>query len=184
MNKIVYVLNYTGDGGTEKYVLDLISAIGRKKCVLLYSKPGPSHKKFIELGIPMYQVTMRHPFDLIAAIQIKKIVEEEKAKIIHTQFLRENYISLLASFLGADVRVIWTYHVNVPMPTYVKLLNRIMTRFNYKIISVAEYMKKELSKKGVPLNKITVIHNGIKIPSKVNTKVKKHDEKIISVIGR
>lgn len=184
MDKVIYILNYTGDGGTEKYVLELISSLGKERCILVYSEKGPYLNKFVELGIPVYQVTMKHPFDLRAAIQIKKIAKKEGAKFIHAQFLRENFISLLASFIGAKLNVIWTYHVNVPMPLYVKFFNRLMTRFNYKIICVAEFMKKELIKKGVAKNKITVIYNGVKVPNKPNTKLNKHNKNIISVIGR
>lgn len=179
----MYILNYTGDGGTEKYVLELISALGKEKCILVYSEKGPAYDNFLKLGIPIYQVKMRHPFDLRAASQIKNIVRKERVKIIHAQFLRENYISLIASFIGAKVNVIWTYHVNVPMPSYVKFFNRIMTRNNYKIIAVAEFMKKELLKKGVPKNKVTVIYNGIKVPN-TNEKVNNRNKIIISVIGR
>lgn len=184
MNKIMYILNFTGDGGTEKYVLELISFLGKDRCVFVYSEKGPFFDKFKELDIPTYQVKMNGPFDIKAALQIKKIAQKEGVKYIHSQFLRENYIALLSSFLGAKVKAIWTYHVNVPMPFYVRFTNSIMTRFNHRVISVAEFMKKELLKKGVPESKITVIYNGIKEPQFKIIQKSSVDEKVISVVGR
>jgi glycosyltransferase involved in cell wall biosynthesis len=184
MDKIMYILNYTGDGGTEKYVLDLISTLGSEKCIFVYSQEGPSFSKFKELNMPMYQVEMKGPFDIKAALKIKKIVKRERVKFIHAQFLRENYIALLSSLFGAKIKVIWTYHVNVPMPFYVKFLNRFMTRLNHKVIAVAEFMKKELLQKGVPENKITVIYNGIRVPEIDVPQKSVSKEKIITVVGR
>lgn len=180
----MYILNFIGDGGSEKYVLDLISTLGKERCVFVYSEKGPFYNKFKELGLPMYQVTMNGPLDVNAALQVKKICQSEGVKIIHAQFLRENYIALLSSILGSKVKVVWTYHVNVPMPSYVRALNRIMCRFNHKIIAVAEFMKKQLLQKGVPEDKITVIYNGIRVPN-INTSRKlSFGVKTISIVGR
>lgn len=184
MNKIMYMLNYTGDGGTEKYVLNLLSALGKDRCVFVYSEKGPFLEKFKELGVPTYQVTMNGPFDLKAARQIKKICQNEGVRYIHAQFLRENYIALLSKILGAKVNVVWTYHVNVPMSFVNIMLNRIMTRLNHRIIAVAGFIKKELIQKGVSEEKITVIYNGIKNPEIDFSQKVKLDEKTISVIGR
>ncbi|WP_246140998.1 glycosyltransferase family 4 protein [Bacillus marasmi] len=180
----MFVLNYTGDGGTEKYVLNLISALGKDKCVFVYSEKGPFFDKFKTLGMPIYQVSMKSPFDYSAAKQIKKICLAEGVTYIHAQFLRENYIALLSSVLGSKARVIWTYHVNVPMPSYIKFSNSLMCRLNHKVIAVAEFMKIELLQKGVPEEKIKVIYNGIRDPYRGHTRPKVTNEKIISVVGR
>jgi glycosyltransferase involved in cell wall biosynthesis len=184
MDKIMYILNYTGDGGTEKYVLNLMSTLGKEKCIFVYSEKGPFFDKFKDLGIPIYQVTMRGPFDLKAAKQIKNIALKEGVKYVHAQFLRENYIALLSTFLGSKVKVVWTYHVNVPMPSFIRFSNYFMTRYNHKVICVAEFMKKELLQKGVPDNKLTVIYNGIRNPKIDFSQKLVSKEKIISIIGR
>lgn len=180
----MYILNCTGDGGTEKYVLNLMSHLGKDRCVFVYSEEGPFLNKFKALGVPIYQVTMRGPFDTTAASEIKKIAQKESVSCIHAQFLRENYIALLAKMLGARVKVVWTYHVNVPMSSVIKVTNRFMTKLNHRIIPVAEFMKQELLQKGVSKDKLTVIYNGIKNPHIDLTKKEAVQEKIISVIGR
>jgi L-malate glycosyltransferase len=184
MKKIMYILNYPGDGGTEKYVLNLISALGKERCVFVYSENGPFLGKFKELGIPTYQVTMSGPFDLKAAMKIKKICKQEGVRYIHAQFLRENYIALLSRIFGSKVKVIWTYHVNVPMPALFRFLNRFMIRLNHRVISVANFIKMELLQKGIPEDKITVIYNGISEPKVEHIDRVNRIEKVISVVGR
>jgi L-malate glycosyltransferase len=184
LKKIMYILNYTGDGGTEKYVLNLMSSLGKERCVFVYSEKGPFFDKFKELGVPTYQVTMRGPFDFNAAKEIKTIAQKEGVTHVHAQFLRENYISLLSKILGSNVKVVWTYHVNVPMSSLIRFTNRFMTKLNHKVIPVAEFMKKELVRKGVSEDKLTVIYNGIQIPKIDVTKKMVFNEKVISIIGR
>ncbi|MFI8708868.1 glycosyltransferase family 4 protein [Bacillus sp. NPDC077411] len=185
MNKIMYLLNYIGDGGSEKYVLDLMESIGPEHCILVYSIPGPFLKKFEQLNVPMYRINMRHPFDIQAAIQLKKIIKKEKIDIVHAQFLRENYIAILAKLLGAPVRVIWTYHVNVLMPFHLKCSNSFFTRYNDAIICISQFMKQQLCQKGVPEKKIHVIYNGVADPYPyTDVPLSQRGPKKIAVIGR
>lgn len=184
LNKIMYVLNYLGDGGTEKYVLELISALGKERCVLVYSEEGPFLEKFKQLGLPVYQVDMKGPFDFNAAWQIRKIARKEGVDYIHAQFLRENYVSLLSVLLGSKAKVVWTYHMNIPMPLIMKFINYFMIRLNHRVISVAQFIKKVLLEKGIPEKKITVIYNGIKEPVIDYSQKVPSNEKIISVVGR
>ncbi|PHA00103.1 glycosyl transferase family 1 [Bacillus pseudomycoides] len=183
MNKIMYLLNYIGDGGSEKYVLDLMESVGPEHCILVYSIPGPFLKKFEQLNIPMYQIKMRHPFDIQAAKQLKKIIKKEKIDIVHAQFLRENYIAILAKLLGAPVRVIWTYHVNVPMSFHLKWSNSFFTRYNDAIICISQFMKEQLCQKGVREKKIKVIYNGVADPY-TDAPLSQHPPQKIAVIGR
>jgi L-malate glycosyltransferase len=183
MSKVMYMLNYVGDGGTEKYVLDLISATKKNECLLVYSTPGPFLDRFKDQGIPIYQVTMKNPFDIKAAIQIKQIIKKEHVKIVHTQFLRENYIAILAKLLGAKIHVIWTYHVDIEMPLHLKYSNTLFTRLNHTVICVSNFMKEQIVKKGVPLNKIKVIYNGIKDPLR-NSDNSSQQTNQFAVIGR
>lgn len=184
MGKVLYILNYLGNGGTEKYTLDLIEALGNDKCVLVYSQEGPFLERFHKLNIPIYQVDMNSPFDIKAARKIKDIVEKENVECIHAQFLRENYIGLWTKLLGAKVKVIWTYHVNVPMSPPIRFLNKIFTRQNHKVITVANFMKQQLLEKGLSDKKVQVIYNGIKqpvLPPKQNIP---HTDKTLAVVGR
>ncbi|MCA1031420.1 glycosyltransferase [Bacillus timonensis] len=182
MTKLLYMLNYPGKGGTEKYVLDLISAVGPSQCVFVYSEEGPGIEHFKQLGIPTYKVNMKGPFDLAAAKALKEIIKKENVDVVHAQFLRENYIALLARFLGAKVKVVWTYHVDVPMNAVIRAFNRFFTRENEAIIAVSQFMKKQLTSKGVSNKKVQVIYNGIE--DQFHSSRPLQDQAVLAVIGR
>ncbi|MFU1887527.1 glycosyltransferase [Bacillus wiedmannii] len=183
MNKIMYLLNYVGDGGSEKYVLDLIQSMDPECCILVYSTPGPFLHKFEALNIPIYQIEMKHPFDIKTAWKLKEIIAKEQVDIVHAQFLRENYIAILAKLLGASIRVIWTYHVDVPMSLPLKWCNNIFTRYNDTIICISQFMKQQLLQKGVQKDKLKIIYNGLEDPY-LNNLPSVHKPMKIAVIGR
>ncbi|THE12304.1 glycosyltransferase family 1 protein [Bacillus timonensis] len=184
MEKILYMLNYPGIGGTEKYVLDLIRAIGAKNCVFIYSDDGPGLDMFKQTGIKMYQVKMRGPFDIKAARKIKQIIKNENIQVVHCQFLRENYIALLSKLVGSRTRVIWTYHVDVPMNPLIRFINRIFTAFNRQVIAVSQFMVEQLEQKGVSPKKIRLIYNGVLPPVHSNLSILNGKTVRVSVVGR
>ncbi|GAA0315538.1 glycosyltransferase family 4 protein [Bacillus carboniphilus] len=183
MDKILYLLNYPGMGGTEKYVVDLIHSLGPEKCVFVYSEEGLGLQTIKDTGVPTYQLSMRGPFDLQAALKLKKIIKDENIKTVHTQFLRENYVALLAKLLGADIRVIWTYHVDVPMNLFVRQGNYLVTKLNHRVIAVSNFMFQQLVKKGIPEKKVKLIYNGVEEPELLPSP-NPNEELKISIIGR
>lgn len=184
MKKILYLLNYVGNGGTEKYVYDLISARGPEHCVLVYSEKGPGLTRFEEMNVKSVQISMNHPFDVKASLALKKVIQQEKIEVVHAQFLRENYIAVLAKLLGAQAKVIWSYHVDVAMGPHIKFLNRIVTKFNYKVIAVSNFMGDKLALKGVGYSKYQVIYNGVPDKGVIEKQQIINQPPIISVVGR
>ncbi|NRD76694.1 glycosyltransferase [Bacillus sp. BRMEA1] len=184
MARVLYLLNFVGNGGTEKYVLDLIEQVGRKNCVFVYSEVGPGLEVFQQTGVKMFQVNMTGPFDVNAAKQIKQIIQQENIDVVHANFLRENYLAILAKWLGAHCRVFWTYHVNVPMGLGIRSLNRIMTAFNHKVITVSHFMYEQLLQKGVSKSKLRLIHNGVEGPKQAQPMKSLREVPVFSVVGR
>jgi glycosyltransferase involved in cell wall biosynthesis len=182
--KILFLLNYVGKGGTEKYVLDLINWVGLENCVFIYSEIGPGLDDFIRTNVRIHQVKMNGPFDFIAAKQIKRIIQAEKIDVVHTQFLRENYLAILAKMMGAECKVIWTYHVDVPMSWVIRNINKIMTLFNNNVITVSKFMNHQLEKKGVSANKLKSIYNGVRGPTSSHPLKNLREVPVISVVGR
>jgi glycosyltransferase involved in cell wall biosynthesis len=182
--RVLYLLNFVGNGGTEKYVLDLVKRMGQENCAFAYSEAGPGLEAFKRTGISMHQVNMNGPFDLNAAKQIKQIIQMEKIDVVHANFLRENYLAILAKWLGARCRVIWTYHVNVPMGIGIRSLNRVITASNHKVITVSQFMYEQLLQKGVSRNKLQLIHNGVEGPATAHPIKSLREIPVIAVVGR
>jgi L-malate glycosyltransferase len=184
LKKILFLLNFVGKGGTEKYVLDLIHAVGPENSVFIYSEEGPGLEDFKRTKVTIHQVKMTGPFDLNAAKQVKQIALKEQVDVIHAQFLRENYLAILAKLMGARCKVIWSYHVDVPMGKAIRTLNKFMTSFNHKVITVSQFMFRQLQQKGVSTNKLKLIYNGVNGPVDSAPLTNLRAIPVISVVGR
>ena len=161
--KVLYLINYAGNAGTEKYVENLLRAYhpGRCECGLCCNVDGPLAEKVRAMGVPVFQLAMNSPFDLAAAKKLAGLCREEGFDVIHAQYPRENYIALLAQPFGSGARVVFTAHLTLEQPLPWRLLNRVMTPRNHKIIALCQEGAEVLAKNGVDRRRTAVIYNGI-----------------------
>lgn len=162
--KVLYLINYAGNAGTEKYVYNLIKTYegNNTKCYFGFNVEGKLSDQVKELGIPYFQVNMRHPFDKKAAKIIADYCRNNNIDVIHTQYPRENYIALLSRKYYSGTKVVYTCHLTLKTNFLWKLTNKKLTKHNHKIISVCNNGKELLIGNGVEPDKVTVIYNGIK----------------------
>ena len=161
--KVLYLINYAGNAGTEKYVYNLIKTFegNDTKCYFAYGIEGKLSDQVKELGIPMFQLNMRHPFDKKAAKQLAAYCRENNIDVIHTHYPRENYIAVLSRKYYSGTKVVYTCHLTLKTNILWKITNKLITRQNHKIISVCNNGKDLLVGNGVNPDKIDVIYNGI-----------------------
>lgn len=178
--KVLYLINYAGKAGTERYVENLVEHLHPDKaaCGLCYNMDGPLAQKLRARGIPTYQVEMKHIFDLGAAKQLAQICKTQGYDVIHAQYPRENYIAILARRFGSGARVVFTSHLTLRQPWYWKLLNRVFTPGDHRIISVCREGADILKANGVAADKIQVIFNGIDA-----TKPLPRDRRVLTALG-
>lgn len=161
--KVLYLINYAGNAGTEKYVEDLLRAYhpGRCRGGLCYNVDGPLVEKVKAMGVPTFQLAMGNPFDLSAAKKLARLCREEGFDVIHAQYPRENYIALLARLFGSNARVVFTAHLTLEQPFPWRLLNRVMTPHDHRVIALCREGAEVLAKNGVDQRRTTVIYNGV-----------------------
>lgn len=164
MIKVLYLINYAGKAGTEKYVYNLAKKYHKKKaeCFFVYNEEGPLCGQIKDIGITPKQIEMKNPFDFKAAKELAKYCEENDIDVIHAQYPRENYIAILAKRYYKKVKVVYTSHLTISTGAAWKLTNSFMTKKNHKIISVCNYGKELLIGNGFPKDKIEVIFNGVR----------------------
>ena len=172
MLNILHLINYTGGGGTESYIYSLAEKLHNNKCIFLvcYSEEGPSLNLFEDLGIQTIKLPMNSPYDLKAAKKLAKICKEKSIDVVHTHFLRENYISILSKFFGNKSLLINTRHMLIENSKPTIWANKFMTRFNHKIIAVSKAVEDLLLKENINTNKIQLIYTGINRGSWVDNK--------------
>lgn len=193
MIRILYLINYAGKAGTEKYVYNLAEKYHKKEaeCFFVYNEEGPLCEQIKSLGITPKRIEMRKPFDFRAAKELAEYCRENNIDVIHAQYPRENYIAILAKRYYKKVKVVYTSHLTISTGVLWRITNSFMTKKNHKIISVCNYGKELLIGNGFPKEKIEVIFNGVKPEERSEPKsgLKKslgidEDTFVISILAR
>lgn len=160
--KVLYLLNYAGNGGTEAYVRTLIDHLSPQvEPYFIYSETGPLVDWMAQRGVPTTRIPMTSPFDLTAARAIAAQCKKWGVSVIHTHFLRENYIAMLAKSFCKGLRVINTYHILTPVSPVIRLCNRLISHRQDAVIANCTAGRDLLISTGVPAKKIRLIYNAV-----------------------
>lgn len=165
MIKVLHLLNYPGRGGSERYILSLAEKLHNNGCIfyLGYSADGPMLEMAKALGIQAFNLPMDSPYDLRAAILLKDFCREFNIDIIHTHFLRENYISAFSKIAGNKAAIINTCHLLEKKKPLLVITNFLINFFTDGIIAVSFAVRDQLVGEGISPKKIEIIHNGVDI---------------------
>ena len=165
MLKVLYLLNHAGKAGTERYVQSLIEKLcvksNRIKAYFAYNEEGLLAENLRAAGIETFRIVMRHPFDLRAVFELSRLCRRLEIDIIHTHYLRENYISLLSRLINPRVKVIYTNHFILKNNAVVRMFNRMLSPLQAGVISVCSKGRDMLIANGIDGRKIRVIFNGV-----------------------
>lgn len=161
---VLYLLNFAGKAGTERYVETLVSylyADGRVKPFFAYNEGGLLVERLEAMGVPTRQLTMSSRFDRKAAKALAKLCEEWDIDLIHCHYLRENYIAMLAKGYNKKIRVVYTNHFILPNDAVTRLTNRLLDKRQDQMIAVCNRGRDQLIANGWSGGHIRVIFNAV-----------------------
>lgn len=163
MLNVLYLINHAGKAGTERYVQTLVERLNRKKinAFFAYNKDGLLRERMQAMGVMTFQLPMRRPFDIKAAWKLSKFCRENKIDIIHTHYLRENYIALLSRIFNPATKVVYTNHFIMKNNAVVRFFNRLMTLLQGRIIAVCDPGRDMLIRNGNRKSIIDVVYNAV-----------------------
>lgn len=181
MINVLHLINYPGKGGSEGYILSLAEKLhgGECKFSLAYSMDGPMLKQAEAMGIATYNIPMKSPWDIKAASNVKKLCRELSIDVIHTHFLRENFVSVFSRFLGCRAALVNAVHMLDERTGVIKLANRFFSSFDDGIIAVSNSVRNILLSEGINSSKIRLIFNGVDI----DVRCEKNNEGIREALG-
>lgn len=162
--KVLYLLNYAGKAGTERYVETLVkylSADGRVEPYFAYNEGGLLVERLEAMGVPTRQITMNNRFDRKAAKALGKLCEEWDIDLIHCHYLRENYIAMLAKSYNKKIRVVYTNHFVIPNDAVTRLSNGLLDKKQDQMIAVCNRGKEQLIANGWKGDHIQVVFNAV-----------------------
>ncbi len=163
MIKVLYLMNHAGKAGTERYVESLIEKLDNKhiKAYFAYNEEGLLVEKLKGHGVECFRLEMKNPFDIPAAVKLAGLCKKLGIDIIHTQYLRENYIALFSLLFNPKVKVMYTNHFILANNMVLRMWNRILSPLQANIIAVCNKGKEMMVSNGVDGSKIKVVFNGV-----------------------
>ena len=161
--KVLYLLNFAGKGGTERYVETLVRYLNGThiEAFFAYNQDGPLVEKLQSLGVPCRRVEMRRRFDFRAARELASLCREWDIDLVHCQFLREHYTALLAKQYNAHIRVVYTHHVLQSNNAVPRLTNRLLDRRQDMMLAVCTKGREQLIANGWSGDRVRVIFNAV-----------------------
>lgn len=165
MIKVLYLINHAGKAGTERYVISLIKKLHNNKIEahFVYNETGLLVDWVEELGIDPYRIVMNSPFDIIAVKKLKTFCKKKGIQIIHTNFLRENYLAMLSKIANKNLKVFYTNHFIMEKRETLKYANKLFNPLQEQVIAVCNKGKDLMIENGIDANKIEVIFNGVDV---------------------
>jgi glycosyltransferase involved in cell wall biosynthesis len=166
-------------GGVERGVLEIVRYVAQQghEIVILPKESrlqevkgrfeGIPNLKFVPLPVRSHVMSLKNMY--VDSVVIQRIAEEEEADVIHFPYnwsfpLRKTKPCILTIH---DV-IPLNYREAMPFFTNYFLYRpgiRLAGRLNDRIATVSKFSKRDISEKvGVPLNKITVVPNGLRQP--------------------
>ena len=173
---VLYLINYAGKAGTEKYVENLIRlGDGKIKPFFAYNIEGELSQKMADAGVPCLKVDMGKTAVFSAAKKLAEYCRENKIDVIHAQYPRENIVALISKRYCPEPKVVLTNHLTLRLDGFSgfvwRMLNRHFTPKNHRIIAVCNEGRDIMIDNGVLPARISVIFNGIEpagVPQKSN----------------
>lgn len=161
--KVLHLLNHAGQGGTEQYIRTLIRSMEQEyvKSELAYHEYGPLAQWAQETGLPIHRIEMNSPFDRAAVAALVQLCRERKIDVIHTHYLRENYIALQAKGKLPGLRVVYTYHILTENSAVQKICNRILSLRQDAAVANCSAGAARLVQNGVPKKKVRLVYNAV-----------------------
>lgn len=163
MLKVLYLLNFAGKAGTERYVETLVRHLNGEKIQahFAYHEGGLLVERMQALGVPTRQIDMRRRFDLRAAKALAALCREWDIDVVHCHYLREHYTALLAKRYNPHIRVVYTNHFVLANNAVTRLSNRWMDKRQDQMIAVCNKGKEQLVANGWSPERIQVIFNAV-----------------------
>ena len=199
MIKIIQVDSFSGLGGGQKVMFEIIKGLRTEFDFLVAAPPGLFLEKYSKLGVKFHQLKRKNLFDTVK--ELRNLIKKEKPEILHLHGTRAATWGRLAVIgLRNKPQIIYTLHgFHLPrrdffVRWFLLGLERFLNQWTDVLICVSEADKNLVKKyKTISFPKIKVIKNGIDIDKfqisqegieKTKKELKLEDNFILCSVGR
>ena len=169
--KILFLINKAGDGGSERFVLDLAEELKSRgiECVIGFCLEGPLAEKARDAGIRTVWIGLERRDFFSAPARIAELCRLEGVDVIHAQFPRENWYALRSLKHYDKPRVVYTCHWYQDQGAKWRIINRAYSGRLSAAAAVYDEGAEILKRNGFAPEKVHVIYNGVKLPGPEET---------------
>lgn len=173
---VLYLMPWLIVGGAENQIVQTLNFIDRRKfrpVVCCIREPGLLYAELQKLGIRTYCLNIRPRYGgsiLVALDRILQIIRRENIQVLQAMEFNARVLGAIAAKLSGVAVSLSAEHYTGEWrePRYKRIVKRLTIPLVDRIICVAQAQKKYLVEdRGIPPEKIEVIHNGIDL-SKFN----------------
>ena len=163
MTRILFLINYAGNGGSEKYVDDLVRIFTARgeDCRLCYNVPGALSERLEASGVPTFRLKISRGSALSSARKLAEYCRENAIDVIHAQYPAENVVALLSLRHYPAPKVVFTNHLTLRAGRLWRMINRALTPRDHCAIAVCKEGREVLIQNGFAPEKVVVIPNGV-----------------------
>ena len=150
--------------GGEQQTLNLLTGLTQRRitCHLVCQAGSPMAERAVRAGIEVFPIKMRGEIDLVAGLQIRKLIKKLNYNIIHSHTSHAHSLAYLASIgTGATRLVTRRVDFSIFRHSFLKL-SGIKYRFMADYyIAISHKIKEVLVHDGISDQRIFVAHSGI-----------------------
>ncbi len=170
--RILYIIDGMEFGGGERVFLQIIKGLMSKYSVFAAAAPqGWYAEQLKSLGVPFYDINLQRHRIPKTVFEIKKIIEFNRIRIIHSQGARADFVSRLAGrFAKVDVNIctlampVEGFDVPKLTKTLYRFLDFLTEQYVDRFIVVSDSLHRTIAqRKGEVSHRITRIYNGIEL---------------------
>jgi len=185
---ILYLISSLKYGGAEKQtIIDANLMAGNNRVFLGYFFDGPQ-KEIIDRGVIVIKINKTNY--LFTAINIARIIKQNKIQIIHCSLFSSMIISAIST-LFCNIKIIWHFHSH---EYEIPFIHRVVLKYLSRLPRIKKicFVSRELinhfhrERYKFPESKITLLYNSASIPwgIELHKKNDKNDKIVIGYIGR
>lgn len=159
---VLHINTEIGFRGGEIQTLEIAKRIQQLgfPTFMLCHKDGLLIEKAKKEGLQTAEFNPKGELDIFSALKLRKFVKEFSVDIVHCHTSHALGITYLSAIRKKGIKVVGTRRVSFPFHSKWSLKKYLAAS---KIIAVSESIGKDLVAKGIPREKIAIIHSGFDI---------------------
>jgi glycosyltransferase involved in cell wall biosynthesis len=165
--RILHLIETGGPGGAEKVLLNIVGHIDSRQfsSLVMVPRKGWLYETLKKYHFETRVIESNRSWDAGFLLKLSSLIRKEKIDLVHSHLPGMNFYSCLAGRITKRP-VIVTYHGKIEDGDKRKwkniFKNFIVRNTAAQVVTVSDYLKKELIKKiGVDPNKIVTLYSGI-----------------------